>query len=446
MRRLRPRPYSIRYLTAIPEQQEMTTVNDISAPQALQSQQPSQSSQAYETLKIPDAVKDLPTFNGNPRQLNDFLENVEEILRILANIDGSNQATVVLRAIRNKIVGEANEVLNSSGTPLVWEVIKANLILKYSDKRSETSLVRELHNLRQTNQTVQEFYGSVIELQAAINNNISIHETNKHVINSRREFNAKMCLDAFLIGLREPLGSMIRSMRPDSLDEALTFCIQEQNIQYSRRLTYNQPFYQPRYRQNTRNYAPARNYQPNMNNTHRFTHGQIHHYAQNNINRFQNTVNTQGRNQYNPITNAFSQKGPQAPNGNTFSHNGSGQSKFSNFRQQQLTTKPLPPPEPMDVSSGYSHLRKPMTTQTRQTSYLNNVNVSQAYHNDLDGYYHGQTHDNDFEQNYTYHQNDDNDMNDLKDQQNNGIRTEYENVIVDNENFHMNAYPHQRDT
>ena len=87
-----------------------------------------------------------------------------------------------------------------------------------------------------------------------------------------------------------------------------------------------------------------------------------------------------------------------------------------------------------------------MTTQTRQTSYLNNVNVSQAYHNDLDGYYHGQTHDNDFEQNYTYHQNDDNDMNDLKDQQNNGIRTEYENVIVDNENFHMNAYPHQRDT
>lgn len=50
----------------------------------------------------------------------------------------------MLRTIRNKIVGPANEALNMYGTPSIWENIKQNLITHYSDKRSETLLIRDI--------------------------------------------------------------------------------------------------------------------------------------------------------------------------------------------------------------------------------------------------------------------------------------------------------------
>ena len=64
-----------------------------------------------------------------------------------------------------------------------------------------------------------------------------------------------MCLITFVTGLKEPLGSSIRAMRPDSLATALAYCIKEQNIyytqtrpstypRYNRQVhTYNTPFY-----------------------------------------------------------------------------------------------------------------------------------------------------------------------------------------------------------
>lgn len=106
--------------------------------------------QIFDSLRLPDAVKDLPKFDGNPRLL------------YLINVDGTNYAKIILRSIRNKIVGQANEVLNVYGTPLVWENIKSNLILHYSNKRNETSLIKDLHNLKKTNQSVQHSYSSII--------------------------------------------------------------------------------------------------------------------------------------------------------------------------------------------------------------------------------------------------------------------------------------------
>ena len=157
-------------------------------------------------LKIPDIIKDLPKFDGNSRLLYEFINNVEEILALIQNTENTPQGKIFLRAIRNKIEGEANEVLNMYGTQLVWEEIKANLILHYSDKRSETSLIRDLHNLQQNRNTVEYFYSEIIQLQAALMNNIRIHETDQNVISSKKDLFSEMCLTSFLSGLREPLG------------------------------------------------------------------------------------------------------------------------------------------------------------------------------------------------------------------------------------------------
>lgn len=188
----------------------------------------------FNSLRIPDAIKDLPKFDGNPRLLNDFLNNVEEILLYIRGTDNTPYGKILLRAIRNKIEGQANEILNTYGTPLVWDDIKNNLILHYSDKRSETSLIRDLHNVKQQGKSIESFYREIIELQASLCNNILIHEKNTSVLNAKKTLYSEMCLNSFLSGLNEPLGSRIRAMQPDSIAAALSYCVKEQNIAYQR--------------------------------------------------------------------------------------------------------------------------------------------------------------------------------------------------------------------
>uniref|UniRef100_A0A1B0CQI1 Putative retrovirus-related gag polyprotein from transposon hms-beagle n=1 Tax=Lutzomyia longipalpis TaxID=7200 RepID=A0A1B0CQI1_LUTLO len=187
-----------------------------------------------QSLKIPDAIKGLPTFNGNPRLLFDFINNVEEILSIISPADNTPLHRLWLRAIRNKIIDDANEVLDTYGTSLDWNSIKSNLINHYSDKRNETSLIKDLHALRQ-NDTIEGFYSRVIEILSLLQNQINIHENNVHIRNSKSALYREMCLNVFLTGLKEPIGSVVRARDPDDLKEALEYCVVEQNIHYARR-------------------------------------------------------------------------------------------------------------------------------------------------------------------------------------------------------------------
>lgn len=213
----------------------------------------------FNSLRIPDAIKDLPKFDGNQKLLYEFLNNVEEILLYIRGTDNTPYGQILLRAIRNKIEGQANEVLNMYGTPLIWDDIKNNLILHYSDKRTETSLIRDLHNVRQYNKAIEPFYGEIIEIQSSLCNNILIHEKDPGVINAKKSLYSEMCLNSFLSGLNEPLGSRVRAMQPRSLAEALSCCVKEQNISYQRAPQTNRVGYHTQYRPYENRFQQNRN-------------------------------------------------------------------------------------------------------------------------------------------------------------------------------------------
>lgn len=252
----------VKYLGPITRLRKNITIETDKMTQANQSG--NTNTDLFNSLRIPDAIKDLPHFNGNPRLLYEFINNVEEILLYIQSADSTPYGKILLRAIRNKIEGEANEILNMYGTPLNWDMIKGNLILHYSDKRSETSLIKDLHNVRQANRTIQQFYSDIIEIQSALCNNILIHEKDQNVISSKKELFADMCLNTFLSGLREPLGSSIRAMQPKSLASALSFCLKEQNIYYRQSTFYKQPYRTDNFR-NPQQYDqnPIQQYRPN---------------------------------------------------------------------------------------------------------------------------------------------------------------------------------------
>ena len=282
--------------------QENQTAGTSQSTQNQQTRQPqNNSTDIFNCLRIPDAIKDLPKFDGNPRLLHEFISNVEEILLYIRGCDNTPQGLILLRAIRNKIDGQANEVLNMYGTSLNWDDIKTNLISHYSDKRTETSLIKDLHSLRQYGKPVEKFYSEILEIQASLANNVSIHETDKNVISAKRDLFSEMCLNSFLSGLREPMGSIVRAMRPESLPMALDYCIREQNIHYLRNDTLRQKFSTPKpnfrngpYPRQIANYNTVRPY--NNNYAYRdFNNTQPRNNSQNlrNYNQKQNIANNQ---------------------------------------------------------------------------------------------------------------------------------------------------------
>lgn len=236
----------------------------------------------YNHLKIPDAVKDLPKYDGNRHTLFEFIENVNDILEVCDEISGVPCTRILLRAIRNKIIGEANEVLNMYGTPLNWDSIRENLISHYADKRSEINLIRDLHTIQQNNSTLEEYYSKIIDLQSTMVNHCKINESNSVVIGTKTGLFKEMCLATFLAGLKEPLGSMVRAMQPDDITEAFTYCIKEQNIQYAKKTNYGSlpiPNKKPlptrhfqQFQQQYQNTMPHRQYNPQYNTQPVFQH------------------------------------------------------------------------------------------------------------------------------------------------------------------------------
>lgn len=63
------------------------------------------------SLTVPDAIKDVPKFDGNPRLLFDFLDNVDEILKLIQVENETPYGQLILRVIRNKTIGPQTKCL-----------------------------------------------------------------------------------------------------------------------------------------------------------------------------------------------------------------------------------------------------------------------------------------------------------------------------------------------
>lgn len=380
-------------------------------------QPPIQTIDIFNSLRIPDAIKDLPKFEGNPRLLYEFISNVEEILLHIRGADNTPQGLILLRAIRNKIDGPANEVLNMYGTSLNWDEIRGNLISHYSDKRTETSLIRDLHSLKQFNKPIEKFYSEIMEIQSALSNNLSIHESEDNVIRAKRDLFAEMCLNAFLSGLREPMGSTIRAMRPESLPTALDYCIREQNIHYIRS-NLNSPKY-PQWRQSNQ-YTPYRRYSHNYSNTiprqgnyyqpQRNLNYSVRPYYTNNNNNSEPNLSNNNRN--------FSFRNNQTPHRNL--HDYKTNQHSDNFSQQANWGQSQPPPEPMETNSGFSRIERgtnkfktsPSTRFSRITgrNEMNNINEFRSPRNEDQAPYFNHTNKTNLDQYVNYNIDDNQDF------------------------------------
>jgi len=188
------------------------------------------SAEVYASLRIPDAIKFLPEYNGDSKLLSDFINSVEEILMLIRGTDQTPYGQFLLRSIKNKIVGKAKDVLTASEAGLNWDEIKEALILHCSDERDEHTLSIELHGLIHKQLSVQKLFDQIIDIKTLLFKLIDTKETDPNLARAKKFIFAGTCLNTFLMGMRGQLGGTIRAMKPTNLQEAYDWAIQERNI------------------------------------------------------------------------------------------------------------------------------------------------------------------------------------------------------------------------
>lgn len=193
--------------------------------------------------QIKSSLQIIPNYDGSPNQLHRFITTCETILTQYYDAETPNcfNNSLILHSILNKLQGKAEEIVNINGVTS-WEQLKFVLLKNFGDQRDENCLNRDLVNMKQENESPQEYYNRCIHILNTITNYIQLHETNEAVIICKREFFQAQTLKTFLAGLKEPLGTTIRAMRPPDLATALNYIKEEQNIQYIRK-NNNPQFY-----------------------------------------------------------------------------------------------------------------------------------------------------------------------------------------------------------
>lgn len=182
--------------------------------------------------RIPDVVKSLREFSGQPGEFSSWKKSVDRILKLYESMKGTPKYFGMLSVIRNKITGQADTALESYNTPLNWERISKCLTLHYADKRDLGTLEYQLTTLVQRQQSVPEFYQQVYQHLSLILNKLSSMEMGQEAMDSMTQSYRDKALDTFVRGLKGDLPRLLSIRGPIDLPEALHLCLKLENVQY----------------------------------------------------------------------------------------------------------------------------------------------------------------------------------------------------------------------
>lgn len=276
--------------------------------------------------KVPDFVRDVKPFNGNPTEMINWLADVDSIFRVYReNNATAGQISVLERTIRRKVGGEAADILNANNIQCDWSQIKDTLVLYYRDKRDIKTLDYELTSVRKSaNENLSSYYSRVNELLSHIIAQVQTDDKMRINASVHIDYFRDKCLDAFIRGLERPLSMLLKSSNPSSLGQAYHFCVEYYNMDIRTAPFRNEfggqsapkpkepPRLPPRLQAPTRPILPP-------------------------LPPHQRPPINQNVHQTNPFRQNYTQTNPFRQN------------SFQPFKPMHQAPRPLPPPEPMEV-------------------------------------------------------------------------------------------------
>lgn len=315
----------------------------------------------------PEYLSCVPQFDGNPSELNRYLSTCESIITTFYDRQNVNnfQNKYILNSLISKLSGNAKSVVNIQNCSN-WEELKTTLHRNFADQRDEACLNRDLVLLRQNpNEKVNHFYDRILEILNLLCCYVDIHEETAESKQLKRELYTNLALKTFICGLKEPLGSIIRCMRPRTLEEAMQFIRDEENTHYFQNLT-NKPIPRPNPPQNQfnpvhqiRNFERQQQFNRLPNNSNYFNVPNNSNYFKipnnfNNPSNFNNPINFQSRPFPSQPINIQPQYVPprRLPTNSEVFGRPQQQNNSNVFRPNP--NRPLPTPTPMSINSRLS--------------------------------------------------------------------------------------------
>lgn len=307
--------------------------------------------------KIPDVVRCLKDFSGIPGEFNSWKKSVDRILKLYENSKGTPKYFGILSVVRNKIVGQADVVLESYNTPLDWKCIARCLTMHYADKRDLSTLEYQMTSLVQGHQTIQEFYHSVYSHLSLILNKIGCMDVTNESITLLAQTYRDKALDTFVRGLKGDLPRLLGIREPSDLPQALHLCLKLENQSY--RTQYANSHQGPSRAVHNQVVPPLLSRRPVANqNKVNFNRGNQPFYPQ-------LAYSPQPQANFNPYRPQNSYRPPPFNQGNV-----RNQGPHQAGPSRPLAPKPLPRPEPMDVDQ---------SIQTKNVNYMNRPTQGQFY-------------------------------------------------------------------
>lgn len=350
---------------------------------------------ATPTLK-PEFISMIPEFKGEAELLPRFLEICEKLVNRFynaANVDDF-QNEYLMSSIRSKIKGDA--ALNLSSCVVKnWFDLKTNLLHAYSDKRDSYTLCLELSNLKQNPiESPFDFYNKIQKnLNLQISYLLTHCQADEATILSNY-FN-NYALRILLKGLRDPLGSLMRTKNPKDLNEALNMLTNDFQIETHSSQKPNQT--NPRFNQKPQN-SNFKAYNQNSN------------YKQANFKPTQYNQNFNKQNSNNNFSRQNNYQNTQKSNFNT--QNYAQKRTFSNVTNNQNNPNPFKKSAPTQMSACTINSQNPV-----HGAHLNNIDFEPQNENldydenlDFEQNVYDQDNDNDFE-NFPIHASEVQDMN-----------------------------------
>ena len=176
-----------------------------------------------------DLTNFIPEFSGDQATLHDFIAACDHAIDFMP--DGNESHIPFL--IKSKLIGEARQFISSRALN-DWQDIKQLLLSHFGDTRDAESLLRELTNsFQKSTETPRSYVQRVQLLLTKIRNCTALDESlnndMKHAMNQRNE---KIGLKTILSGLNDPIGQILRSQRPQNIEEATSILAEEENLQF----------------------------------------------------------------------------------------------------------------------------------------------------------------------------------------------------------------------
>lgn len=219
---------------------------------------------------IPDIIKHgISKFDGNKKQLNAWLTNVETTLDILRPHYSDAQNMMFLQTIINgKIEGKAKDKLCTNGNPTTFEQVKAILLHHLGDHQDLTYYKCQLWQQAKTpNASIYNHYNNIRETTQIIKNLAQQDPDYRESWRTTNKWIEEDALAAFLTGLsKEMFGNTIAN-KPANIEEAYAFVCKFKNIE---NLT---------------------NKMSKPENKHKYNHNHNHNHNNNNNNNNNNNTN-----------------------------------------------------------------------------------------------------------------------------------------------------------